>query len=79
MYVAHKPTEHDAWQACKTALSYCRGKGGQDKATNPVSVPTTTAPKPSVQPNASILFAAKFLQEESTTTAGLTEDQFNKI
>jgi hypothetical protein len=39
IYVAHKPTEHDAWQACKTALNDCCGKGGQDKVTTLVSVP----------------------------------------
>jgi hypothetical protein len=78
MYVAHKPTEHDAWQACKTAfLDHC-GKGGQVKVPAPASVPTTTASKFSVQPNASKLSLAKSLQEALTTTAGLTKNQFNK-
>jgi hypothetical protein len=53
MYIAHKPTEHDARQARKTALNDCRGKGVQEKAPTPASVPATTAPKPTVQPNAS--------------------------
>jgi hypothetical protein len=30
MYVAHTPTEHDAWQARKTALNDCRGRGSRD-------------------------------------------------
>jgi hypothetical protein len=79
MYVAHKPTEHDAWQACKTALNDRRGKDRRDKAPTPASVPATTAPKPSVQPNASKLSLAKSLQKALMTTAGLTKDQFNKI
>jgi hypothetical protein len=79
MYVAHKPTEHDAWQACKTALNDCRGRGRRDKAPSPASVPATTAPKPSIQPNALKLSLAKSLQEVLPTIAGLTKDQFNKI
>jgi hypothetical protein len=79
MYVAHKPTEHDAWQACKTALNDHHGRGRRDKAHTPASVTATTAPKASVQPNASKLSLAKSLQEAMTTTAGLTKDQFNKI
>ncbi len=79
MYVANKPTEHDAWQACKTALNDCRGRGRRDKASTPAYMPTTTAPKPSIQPNALKLYIAKSPQEALTTTAGLTEDQFNKI
>ncbi len=78
MYVAHKPTEHDDWQACKIALNdrHCRGR--RDKTSTSASVPTTTAPKPSVQPNTSKLSLAKSLQEALMTTAGLTKDQFNK-
>ncbi len=79
MYAAHKPTEHDAWQACKTALNDCCGRSRRDKAPTPAFVPATTAPKPSVQPNALKLSLAKSLQEALMTTAGLTEDQFNKI
>jgi hypothetical protein len=79
MYVAHKPTEHDACWACKTALNDCHGRGRRDKAPTPASVPATTAPKPSVQPNASKVSLAKSLQEALPTTAGLTKDQFNKI
>jgi hypothetical protein len=79
MYVAHKPTEHDAWQAYKTALNDRRGRGRRDKVPTPASVPATTAPKPSIQPNALKLSLAKSLQEALTTTASLTKDQFNKI
>ncbi len=79
MYVAHKPTEHDAWHACKTALNDHRGRSRRDKALTPASVPATTTPKPSVQSNPSKLSLAKSLQEALTTTAGLTKDQFNKI
>ncbi len=79
MYVFHKPTEHDAWQACKTALDNCRGRNGRNKAATPASVPATAASKPTVQPNASKLSLTKSLQEALTTTAGLTKDQFNTI
>ncbi len=77
MYVAHKPTEHDAWQACKTTFNDPRGK--QDKVPTPASMPTTTTLKPSVQPNASKLPLAESLQEALTTTAGLTEDHLGEL
>jgi hypothetical protein len=74
MYVAHKPTEHNTWQACKTALNDCCGRGRRDKVPTPASVPATTALKPSVQPNALKLSLAESLQEALTTIAGLTKD-----
>ncbi len=70
MYDAQKPTEHDAWQACKAALNDCCGRVRGDKVPTPAFVPATTAPKPSVQPNASKLSLAKSPQEALTTTAG---------
>jgi hypothetical protein len=72
----HKPTEHQAWLAHKTALNERHGKGGKAKHTIFDSVST---PKPSVTPSASKLSLAKSLQEALTTTAGLTDDQFKKI
>jgi hypothetical protein len=53
MYVFCKPTEHDAWQAYKTALDNCCGKNGRNKAVTPATVLATAALKPTVQPNAS--------------------------
>jgi hypothetical protein len=46
------------------------------KAATPAPAPT---PKPSLIPSATKLSLAKSLQEALTTTAGLTENQFNKI
>jgi hypothetical protein len=51
-------------------------KGSKEKHTIPASVST---PKPSVTPSAAKLSLAKSLQEVLTTSAGLTDDQFNKI
>ncbi len=76
MYVFHKPTDHDAWLERKTALNRWCGKGEKEKATTPASVPT---PKPSSTLEAAKLSLAKSLQEALTMTAGLTDDQFNKI
>jgi hypothetical protein len=76
MYVFHKPTDHEAWLACKTSLNARRQKGGKEKAATPAPAPT---PKPSLTPSATQLSLAKSLQEALTTTAGLTDDQFNKI
>jgi hypothetical protein len=76
MYVFHKPTNHDAWLECKTALNGWRRKGGKEKATTPASAPT---PKLSLTPDAAKLSLAKSLQEALTMTVGLTDNQFNKI
>jgi hypothetical protein len=76
MYVFHKPTGHEAWLACKTSLNAQCGKGGKEKAATPAPAPT---PKPSLIPSAMKLSLAKSLQEALTTTAGLSDDQFNKI
>jgi hypothetical protein len=75
MYVFHKPTDHEAWLAHKTSLNAQPGKGGKEKATTPAPAPT---PKPSLTPSAKKLSLAKSLQEALTTTAGLTDNQFNK-
>jgi hypothetical protein len=76
MYVFHKPTDHDAWLECKTALNRRCRKGGKEKATTPASAPT---PKPSSTPDAAKLSLAKSLQEALTATVSLTDNQFNKI
>jgi hypothetical protein len=80
MYVFHKPMDHDAWK--KKRDKFNSRKMGKVK-------PTTTDEKPSAGPpsstpaastaSASKLSLAKSLQEALTTTAGLSEDQFNKI
>jgi hypothetical protein len=75
MYVFHKPTEHEAWQAGKTTLNEQCRKGSKAKSTIPASV---SIPKPSVTPSAAKLSLAKSHQEALSTTAGLTDDQFNK-
>jgi hypothetical protein len=80
MYVFHKPTEHDAWKARKDELNKRRGKksGSKDtQSTTPASMPSVAASTAST--SASKLSLAKSLQEALTTTAGLSEDQFNKI
>ncbi len=80
MYVFHKPTEHDAWKARKDELNKRRGKkfGSKDtQGTTPTSTPSVTSS--TAFANASKLSLAKSLQEALTTTAGLSEDQFNKI
>ncbi len=81
MYVFHKPTEHDAWKACKDELNKKRDKksGGTTPtaAASSASVPSNVASTAST--NTSKLSLAKSLQEALTTTAGLTEDQFQKI
>jgi hypothetical protein len=60
MYVFHKPTEHDAWLACKTALNEQRRNRSKAKPTIPAPVPT---PKPSVTLSDAKLSLAKSLQE----------------
>jgi hypothetical protein len=76
MYVFLKPTDHEAWLACKISLNAQCGKRGKEKAATPAPAPT---PKPSSIPSATQLSLAKSLQEALTTTAGLTDDQFKKI
>ena len=82
MYVFHKPTEHDAWKARKDELNKKRGK--KSSGTTPAPAASSAASVPSnaastASTNASKLSLAKSLQEALTTTAGLTEDQFQKI
>ena len=74
MYVFHKPNDHDAWQARKDAYKNGRGKKNGPPTTTPAPAPASTA-----STNASKLSLAKSLQEALTTTAGLSEDQFQKI
>jgi hypothetical protein len=76
MYVFHKPTEHEAWLAHKTALNEQGRKGCKAKHTIPAPVST---PKSSVTPSAVKLSLAKSLQDALTTTARLPDDQFYKI
>ncbi len=81
MYVFHKPTEHDAWKACKDELNKKRGKksGGTTPATaaSSGSVPSNVASI--ALTNTSKLSFVKSRQEALTTMAGLTKDQFQKI
>ena len=78
MYVLHKPAEHDAWKARKDELNKKRGKKNGPPTTTPMTVsPPASASNAST--NASKLSLAKSLQEALTTTAGLSEDQFQKI
>jgi hypothetical protein len=80
MYVFHKPTEHDAWKARKDFHDIRHGKklGSKDtQSTTPASTPSVAAS--TVSTSASKLSLAKSLQEALTTTARVTEDQFNKI
>jgi hypothetical protein len=78
MYVLHKPTEHDAWKARKNEFKQYRGKKNGPSTTTPAPAPTST-PASTPSTNASKLSLAKSLQEALTTTAGLSEDQFQKI
>ncbi len=59
IYVFHKPTEHDAWLARKTALNERHGKGSRAEQTIPASVST---PKPSVTPRAAKLLGAVLIK-----------------
>ena len=78
MYVLHKPAEHDAWKARKDELNKKRGKKNGPPTTTPMTVsPPASASNAST--NASKLSLAKSFQEALTTTAGLSEDQFQKI
>ena len=80
MYVFHKPTEHDVWKARKDELNKKQGKksgSSNTQAATPASVPPAADSIAST--NASKLSLAKSLQEALTTSAGLSEDQFQKI
>jgi hypothetical protein len=78
MYVLHKPAEHDAWKACKDELNKkCGKKNGPPTTTSVTVSPPASASNAST--NASKLSLVKSLQETLTTTAGLSEDQFQKI
>ena len=80
MYVFHKPTEHDAWQECKSALNgRCGKKGGKEKITPAPALLLPSALKPSLTPSAAKLSLAKSLQEALATTTGLRDDKFTKI
>jgi hypothetical protein len=78
MYVTHKPEDHDAWHANCT-----RGKkGGSTSATPAASTDARAKPTSSSVINGSSaakLSLSKSLQATLVTTAGITEDQFNKI
>jgi hypothetical protein len=81
MYVFHKPTEHGEWKARKDELNKKRDKksnGTASAAPSSASVPSNTASTLNTAA-ASKLSLAKSLQEALTTTAGLTEDQFQKL
>ena len=79
MYVFHKPDEHDAWKARKDEFNKKRGKKNGPSTTTPASSSSPAAPTSAASTNASKLSLAKSLQEALTTTAGLSEDQFQKI
>jgi hypothetical protein len=76
MYVFHTPTDHEVWLAHKTSLNTQCEKGGKEKAATPAPAPP---PKPSLTQSATKVSLAKSLQEALMTTAGLTDNQFNKI
>ena len=80
MYVFfHKPDKHDVWKACKDEFNKKRGKKNGPTPTTFASSSSPAAPTSTASTNASKLFLAKSLQEALTTTAGLSEDQFQKI
>ncbi len=80
MYVFHKPSEHDAWKAQKDEYNKRHGwKFCSRDAQGPTSTSVPSAAASTASTNASKLSLAKSLQEALTTTAGLSEDQFNKI
>jgi hypothetical protein len=58
MYVFHKPTDYEAWLACKTSLNAQFGKRGKEKAATPAPAPP---PMPSLTPSATKLSLAKSL------------------
>jgi hypothetical protein len=79
IYVNHKPEYHEQWQKNKGKLWNCRK--GRNNSTE--SAPINGKPKASAlvinDSATSKLLLSKSLQAALVTTAGLTEDQFNKI
>jgi hypothetical protein len=79
MYANHKPEDHKQWQKNKDKLWNCRK--GRNNSTE--SAPINGKPKASASvindSAASKLLLSKSFQAALVTTAGLTEDQFNKI
>jgi hypothetical protein len=80
MYVFHKPTDHDEWKKKKDFFNSRKKGDGKPNTTNekPSAGPPSTTPAASAA-SASKLSFAKSFQEALITTAGLSEDQFNKI
>ncbi len=80
MYVFHKPTDHDAWKKKRDFSNFRKkGKGKPNTADEKPSAGTPSTTPAASAASASKLSLAKSLQEALTTTAGLSEDQFNKI
>ncbi len=79
MYIALKPEDHERWQKDEDKLMNCRK--GRNNSTE--SAPINEKPKALAlvinNSAASKLLLSKALQAALVTTAGLTEDQFNKI
>jgi hypothetical protein len=78
MYVTHKPEDHDDWRANHTHGK----KGGSTSATPAASTDAREKPTFSFMINDSSdakLSLSKSLQAALVTSAGITEDQFNKI
>ena len=69
MYVTHKPDQHDTW-------SEQRKKGRKGASTQ---ASTDNKETPAIANAASKLSLSKSLQAALATTAGNSEDQFNKI
>jgi hypothetical protein len=78
MYVFHKPTDHDEWKKKKDFFNSRKKGNGKPTTTNkkPYAGPSTT---PAASAASSSKLSSKSLQGALTTTAGLSEDQFNKI
>ncbi len=81
MYIFHEPTEQDAWKKKRDEFNARKKGKGKSTTTNektPADPPSTT-PSAASTASASKISLAKSLQEALTMTAGLSEDQFNKI
>jgi hypothetical protein len=80
MYVFHKPTDHDELKKKKDFFNSRKKGNGKPTTTNEKlsTGPPSTTPVASAA-STSKLYLAKSLQEALTTTAGLSEDQFNRI
>ena len=74
MYVTHKPDQHDSWFEQ-------RKKKGKKGASTQASTDSKSNETPATVTNnaASKLSLSKSLQAALVTTAGISEDQFNKI